>query len=83
MAMLDVLRAKVEHHAWPDVRVHTELPDQGMYDLIVCPSVCAFLDDYPATVEGLVARHRPGGMFVQWDRERNESADDSHELTRE
>ena len=83
VAMLDVLRAKVERHGWRDVRVVTELPDQGAYDLIVCSSVCAFLDDYPAAVEGLVARLRPGGLFVQWDWERDESAHDPHGLTRD
>jgi 2-polyprenyl-3-methyl-5-hydroxy-6-metoxy-1,4-benzoquinol methylase len=83
VAMLAVLRAKVERHGWRDVRMATGLPDQGPYDLIVCSSVCAFLDDYPATVAELVARLRPGGLFVQWDWERNESADDPHGLTRD
>ena len=54
--------------------------DQG-FDVVVCSSVCAFLDDYPATATQLVQRLRPGGRFVQWDWER--TGDDDHGLTRE
>ncbi|MGI9579323.1 MAG: class I SAM-dependent DNA methyltransferase, partial [Microthrixaceae bacterium] len=66
------MRAVVEQKAalagWTDVRVLESLPTAGeRYDLIVCSSVCAFLDDYPETVADLSARLVPGGMFVQWD----------------
>jgi len=53
----------------------------GPVDLIVCSSVCAFLDDYPATVIDLTSRLAGGGFFVQWDWER--TADDDHGLSRD
>ena len=37
------------------------------FDLLVCSSVCAFLDDYPGAVSTLVGLLRPGGWFIQWD----------------
>ncbi|MEM9492165.1 MAG: class I SAM-dependent methyltransferase [Myxococcota bacterium] len=37
------------------------------FDLVVCSSVCAFVDDYPGTAAILSGRIRPGGLFVQWD----------------
>ncbi len=83
VAMLDVLRAKLERHAWRDVRVATDLLGGESYDLITCSSVCGFLDDYPATVERLVGLLKPGGLFVQWDWERDSSSDDPHGLTRD
>ena len=53
------------------------------FDLIVCSSVCAFVDDYAATV-GLLARQlRAGGLFVQWDWELDPSADEPFGLTRD
>lgn len=81
LAMLAVLDAKVAEHDWSQVRTGVELPaDQGSHDLIVCSSVCSFLDDYPGTVAQLVGLLRPGGVFVQWDWER--TGDDEHGLTR-
>jgi RimJ/RimL family protein N-acetyltransferase/ubiquinone/menaquinone biosynthesis C-methylase UbiE len=72
-AMLDVLEAKVARHGWSTVRTGTRLPSNGStFDLVVCSSVCAFLDDYPGTVAELVARLRCGGLFVQWDWERDD-----------
>lgn len=83
--MLDVLRAKIETRGWSDVRAASELPagsSANPYDLIVCSSVCAFLDDYPAVVNQLVGGLRRGGLFVQWDWERNDP-DDAHGLARD
>ena len=66
--MLDMLRAKIERHRWDNVRVFERLPaSTGRYDLIVCSSVCAFVDDYPGVVRQLVSSMMPGGLFVQWD----------------
>lgn len=82
-AMLAVLDAKVRRFGSTDVSISETLPHVGAepaHDLVVCSSVCAFLDDYPATLEQLVARLRPGGLFVQWDWER---VDDGYGLTRE
>lgn len=67
-AMLEVLRAKVDTHAWSQVRTFAALPPpERSYDLVVCSSVCAFLQDYPGTVRELANRLKPGGVFVQWD----------------
>ncbi|MCB9412938.1 MAG: class I SAM-dependent methyltransferase [Actinobacteria bacterium] len=83
--MLNVLRAKIKTHGWTDVSATSELPvgaPTRPYDLIVCSSVCAFLDDYPAVVAQLVRMLRRGGLFVQWDWERDDP-DDAHGLTRD
>jgi 2-polyprenyl-3-methyl-5-hydroxy-6-metoxy-1,4-benzoquinol methylase len=53
------------------------------FDLVVCSSVCAFVDDYPATVALLAQRLRPSGLFVQWDWEANEDDEDPFGLTRD
>ena len=37
------------------------------FDIVVCSSVCAFLDDYPGAVTLLGGLLRKGGLFVQWD----------------
>lgn len=80
-AMLAVLDAKVDERGWSQVTTGAEPPvAQGSHDLIVCSSVCSFLDDYPGTAAELVGLLRPGGLFVQWDWER--SGDDEHGLTR-
>jgi 2-polyprenyl-3-methyl-5-hydroxy-6-metoxy-1,4-benzoquinol methylase len=80
-AMLAVLDTKVVEHGWSQVTTGVELPvDQGSHDLIVCSSVCSFLDDYPGTAVDLVELLRPGGLFVQWDWERTD--DDEHGLAR-
>ena len=80
-AMLDVLDQKIETNGWTHVRTGSELPTGSRtHDLVVCSSVCSFLDDYPATVRRLVTLLRPGGVFVQWDWERVD--DDPHGLTR-
>lgn len=81
-AMLAVLREKNTRHPLPGVTTATVLPEATAdHDLVVCSSVCSFVPDYPGTVVDLVARLRPGGVFVQWDWER--SADDAHGLTRD
>ena len=70
-AMLQVLQAKIDERNWTGVTTGTELPDgPELFDLIVCSSVCSFLDDYPAAARELAGRLRVGGLFVQWDWER-------------
>jgi SAM-dependent methyltransferase len=50
------------------VRALGQLPSSHQaYDLIVCSSVLAFVDDYQAEVEALFGHLAPGGLFVQWD----------------
>ena len=57
--MLDALTAKIDQHGWTTVDTAAELPDHpARFDLIVCSSVCGFLDDYPATVAELVVTPR-------------------------
>ncbi len=82
-AMLAVLADKIERQRWADVRAHAALPADETYDLVVCSSVCAFLEDYPGTVEELVCRLRPGGAFVQWDWELDPAAEEPFGLTRQ
>lgn len=53
------------------------------FDLVVCSSVCAFVDDYPGTVALLASRLRPGGMFVQWDWELDPSAEQPFGLSKD
>lgn len=87
-AMLARLTAKVDQHGWTHVRSFRELPDPGPpdpavpYDIVVCSSVLAFVDDHPATVAVLAARLRPGGLFVQWDWEAEPDDPDHAGLTR-
>jgi len=86
-AMVEVLAAK----ALPNVRfgVATWTPDTnsndelaaGPFDLIVCSSVCAFLDDYPGAVAMLADRLAPNGYFVQWDWELDPTAAEPFGLT--
>ena len=52
------------------------------FDLVVCSSVCAFLEDYPGTVAMLVGLLRRGGWFVQWDWELNTEDSEPFGLTR-
>jgi 2-polyprenyl-3-methyl-5-hydroxy-6-metoxy-1,4-benzoquinol methylase len=80
-AMLKVLDAKVAARGWSEVTTTGQLADApGNVELIVCSSVCSFLDDYPATARELAGLLRPGGVFVQWDWERS---DDHPGLTRD
>lgn len=81
LAMLDVLEAKIAQRHWTGVRTSTSLPTEAEpFDLCVCSSVCAFLDDYPATVAELVTYLRDAGLFVQWDWERQ--GEEPHGLSR-
>ena len=76
-AMLDVLTAKIADRGWTTVRTATDIPSgHGTHDLVVCSSVCGFLDDYPGTVQLLAELLRPGGIFVQWDWEREDADGD-------
>ena len=76
-AMLDVLTAKIAVGGWTNVRTTTDIPSgHGTHDLVVCSSVCSFLDDYPGTVRRLAELLRPGGIFVQWDWEREDADGD-------
>lgn len=82
-AMLDVLDAKIEDHAWTNVATSGSLPrTPDSFDVIVCSSVCSFLPDYPATAVTLAALLRPGGLFVQWDWERDDGDEDGHGFSR-
>ncbi len=83
--MRSELRAKSERLGWRGVRVFEDIPantpaDKDRYDLVVCSSVCGFVPDYPATVQALVNKLRPGGLFVQWDWERDPSNSESNGL---
>lgn len=81
-AMRAVLEAKIAGRGWRHVRVEREIPSsQDSHDLVVCSSVCGFLDDYRGTVQLLADLLRPGGLFVQWDWERQDR-DDTHGLSR-
>lgn len=79
-AMLAVLDAKVTDRGWSNVTTGAALPTGVTADLIVCSSVCSFLEDYPGTAAQLVGLLRPGGVFVQWDWERADG--DEHGLSR-
>ncbi len=91
--MIDRLRRKVERLSLTNVRTTTQAVEQVVgnaptlvadpFDLIVCSSVCAFLDDYPDTVNTLTQLLRPGGLFVQWDWELDPRAEEPFGLTRE
>jgi 2-polyprenyl-3-methyl-5-hydroxy-6-metoxy-1,4-benzoquinol methylase len=88
-AMLAVVDDKAARLGWSGVRTTTDLASVSPgHDLVVCSSVCAFLDDYPATMTQLAGLIRPGGLIVQWDWEREasdatgETGDESHGLTR-
>jgi len=81
-AMIAVLDRKIAQRGWTKVTTAADLPNEPeSYDVIVCSSVCAFLDDYRGTVAELVALLRPGGLFVQWDWERTTGT--SHGLSRD
>ena len=83
-AMLAQLTTKISERGWPNVSVSQELPATSeSYDLVVCSSVLSFVDDYPATVARLVGHLAPGGVFVQWDWERDDTDEDPHGFARE
>lgn len=73
-AMLAVLRDKVDRHGWKHVRAVEDLAaTEPPFDLVVCSSVLAFVDDSPTVLAALSERLTPGGRLVQWDWERDES----------
>lgn len=82
-AMLAVLDGKIARHAWTTVRTMAMPSSSAEYDLIVCSSVCGFLDDYARTVAELASTLAPGGWLVQWDWEADPSAPDGDGLSRE
>ena len=83
-AMLEVVRAKIGRNGWAHVRALSALPPAGeAYDLIVCSSACAFLEDYPATARLLASRLRAGGLLVQWDWELDPDDAEPYGLSRE
>lgn len=82
-AMLAVLDAKAERHGWTTVAtMPAPAEPTAPYDLVVCSSVCGFLDDYPGAVAALVSMIRAGGLFVQWDWEADPGAGAADGLTR-
>ncbi len=67
-AMLARLQAKIAERGWEHVQAFVVPPEPAEpYDVVVCSSVLAFVDDHPNTVVELARRLRPGGLFVQWD----------------
>lgn len=82
VAMIEVLAAKQLPNVTAFAGELEALDDTG-FDLITCSSVCAFLPDYPGTVDALVGRLRPGGLFVQWDWERDPEAEEPMGLSRD
>jgi 2-polyprenyl-3-methyl-5-hydroxy-6-metoxy-1,4-benzoquinol methylase len=82
-AMLDIVRAKASERGWVGVNASTDPPRSARLDLIACSSVCGFLEDYPATASRLTGLLRPGGLFVQWDWERDPDDESDHGLDRE
>ena len=91
--MIDRLRRKIDRLGLPNVHTTTEAVEDAVrhntalfgspFDLVVCSSVCAFLDDYAGTAGTLVRLLRPGGLFVQWDWELDPHAQEPFGLTRE
>lgn len=81
--MIAVLQAKIDG-GLQGVTAVAGLLDavRGPFDLITCSSVCAFLDDYPATVATLAGLLSAGGLLVQWDWELDPSADEPFGLSR-
>jgi 2-polyprenyl-3-methyl-5-hydroxy-6-metoxy-1,4-benzoquinol methylase len=82
--MLEVLDAKIATTGWTNVQTSAVPPvSSGQHDLVVCSSVCSFLDDYPGTVRQLARLLKAGGVFVQWDWERPNADTDSGGLSRQ
>jgi len=88
-AMIAVLKAKglptvrAGVARWsPDMLGSEPLVDDP-FDLIVCSSVLAFVDDHPATVATLASLLAPGGHLVHWDWAFDPQADEPFGLTPE
>ncbi|MCA9579766.1 MAG: class I SAM-dependent methyltransferase [Myxococcales bacterium] len=67
--------------SWTPATINRDELAQGSFDLVVCSSVCAFLDDYPGTIAMLARRLALGGTFVQWDWELDPTAAEPFGLT--
>ncbi len=86
-AMIEVLAAKALPNVrcgvacWTRETIDDDPLAAGPFELVVCSSVCAFLDDYPATLALLAERIAPGGHFVQWDWALDPEADEPFGLT--
>ncbi len=81
-AMLGALRTKIDRNGWTHVRPLAQLPPTPQeYDVIMCSSVLAFVDDYPAQVKTLGRHLAAGGVFVQWDWELDPNVDEPYGLT--
>ena len=91
--MIDRLRHKMDRLGLTNVHTTTEAVEHAVhhntalfwspFDLVVCSSVCAFLDDYAGTTGTLVRLLGPGGLFVQWDWELDPQSQEPFGLTRE
>ena len=75
---LDLITKPLEE-AISSEAIHFDSP----FDLITCSSVCAFLEEYPATVRTLSRLLRHGGAFVQWDWELDPEDEEPYGLTRD
>gem|GEM_PF-227252 len=86
-AMVDVLARKGLPNVrpgvadWTPTTIGNDELASGPFDLVVCSSVCAFLDDYPGAVAMLAGRLAPDGFFVQWDWELDPTAAEPFGLT--
>lgn len=86
-AMVEVLAAKALPNVrcgvakWTPETISDDELAAGPFDIIVCSSVCAFLDDYPGTVAMLADRLAPNGYFAQWDWELDPTAAQPFGLT--
>ena len=91
--MIEILRRKVEKRGLSNVQPIADTIDAAMtgnptlfatpFDLVVCSSVCAFLENYPETVQRISKLLKPGGAFVQWDWEFDPNSEEPFGLTRE
>jgi 2-polyprenyl-3-methyl-5-hydroxy-6-metoxy-1,4-benzoquinol methylase len=92
IAMIQVLKIKITTLGLTNVEPIANPLEEAMsvntglfktpFDLIICSSVCAFLEDYPATVRTLGQLLRSGGAFVQWDWELDPESDEPFGLSR-
>lgn len=86
-AMVEVLAAKALPNVrfgvakWTPETISDDELAAGPFDLIVCSSVCAFLDDYPSNIAMLADRLAPNGYFAQWDWELDPTAAEPFGLT--
>ena len=89
--MIDRLQAKVDDGLQNVTPILGVLDEQMLatptfaqpFDLVVASSVCAFVEDYPATVRRIASCLRNGGVFVQWDWLRDEDDEEPYGLTPE